>query len=95
MEYNYCEADEMEIALVRREEANNMLDHLFNYYNKGYIYLKDLDDKCAETINGLYWDIYKETHLTQPEILDFISEIKADTYSHLAELYKKRMRERG
>lgn len=95
MEYNYCEAEDMEIVLAKREEANTKLDHLFDYYNKGYIYIKDLDDKCAETINGLYWDIYRNTSLTQPEILDFISEIKVDTYSRLAELYRKRMRERG
>ncbi len=94
MEYNYYEAEDMEIVLDRREDVKKKIDHLFDYYNKGYMSIKDLDDKCTETINSLYWDIYKGTDFTQPEIIDFISEIKANTYSRLAELYKKRMRER-
>ncbi len=92
--YNYNEADDMEVVLIRQEEAKKELDHLFDYYNKGLTYIKELDDKCVEIIDGLYWAIYKETNLSQPEIIDFISEIKVDTYSRLAELYKKRMRER-
>lgn len=95
MNDNYFEAEDMEIVLNRQEDVKKKINHLFNYYNKGYISVKDLDDKCIEAINGLYWDIYKETAFSQPEIIDFISEIKADTYSHLAELYKKRMKERG
>lgn len=94
MEYER-NVNDMEFILLRKEEVNEKITIILNRYNKGLMYLKDAEDKLNETINNLYSDIYKNTNYTQPEILDFITEIKIRLYTTLAELYKAREIERG
>lgn len=94
MEYKR-NVNDMEFILLRKEEVNEKITIILNRYNKGLMYLKDAEDKLNETINNLYSDIYKNTNYTQPEILDFITEIKIRLYTTLAELYKTREIERG
>ena len=75
-------------------KAFETIDNLFDYYQKGYIDINELDRRCNKTMNLLFRNIYHNTNLSTPEITDYISDIKIRTYSELAKFYKKRTEER-
>ena len=85
--------DEIKMEINKTSKA---IDSLFDYYQKGYIDIRELDSVCNDTINTLYDNIYCNTYLTltTSEIIDYVTDIKISTYSKLANLYKERAKER-
>lgn len=88
---NYNRKEEIKKAL---ESINKSINILFDYYQKGYIDITELDRRCNETMNFLFKNIYLNTNLSISEITDYISDVKISTYSKLANLYKERAKER-